>query len=250
MQVLDIAPRWRHTLVAGRRFQERALRYLAESVGIDQFLDIGAGLPTYPVGHATHEVVNPRYITPVSRHRIPVVYVDNDPLCVAHGLAYWDNDTIRYLRGSILEPFELLNNPLLRARISLTRPVGVLVCGLLHHIPDRLKSAEIMRRLIDLLPAGSYIVITHYWAPEDDPEAHDMAVEVQRRHINGGLGSGWFRPREQIASYFPGLYLLPPGLVEPEDWWPAGPRACGRPPEERLMLAAVAHKPYDSETGG
>ncbi|WP_254854193.1 SAM-dependent methyltransferase [Nocardia donostiensis] len=176
-----------------------------------------------------------------------MVYVDNDPVCVAHGMAYWDNDTTRYLRGNLLEPFELLNNPQLRARIYLSRPVGVLICGLLHHIPDDLNPAETMQRLIDLLPDGSHVMITHYWAPDDDPETRDVAIEIQQRHLDG-LGTGWFRSRDEIAIYLPGLELLAPGLVEPDDWWPAGPQLHGRMPEERLMLVGVGYKRHRKAT--
>lgn len=172
-----------------------------------------------------------------------MVYVDNDAVCVAHGMAYWDNEDSAYLRGSVLEPFALLDNPQLRARIDLSRPVGVLVCGLLHHIDDGLDPVGVMRGLLDLLPGGSYVVVTHFWNPCDGGAAEELAVELQRRHVESSLGSGWFRSREEITAMLAGLELLPPGLVEVGKWWPDGPPVCLPSIEQRLLLGALARKP-------
>jgi hypothetical protein len=99
-----------------------------------------------------------------------------------------------------------------------------------------------MRQYIDALPVGSYVAITHFYDPADGGDAHDMAIELQRRFTEMGLGSGWYRTREQIASYFGDLELIEPGLVELDDWWPMGPAIRPRLTEERLLLGGVGYK--------
>ncbi|MFI2283963.1 SAM-dependent methyltransferase [Nocardia beijingensis] len=84
--------------------------------------------------------------------------------------------------------------------------------------------------------------MSHYLDPADDPATHRLARELEHRYVHG-LGSGWFRTREQIASYFDGLELIEPGLVELGDWWPYGPPLCPRSAEQRLILGALARIP-------
>ncbi|BDT87383.1 SAM-dependent methyltransferase [Nocardia cyriacigeorgica] len=233
-QILRVAPRQRDVSKMNRRWLHRVARYLAGTVGIDQFLDIGAGLPT--VGN-THEIVQEQ--NPCAT----VVYVDNDPLCNAHGQAILaTNDRTHFVSADLVRPETLLTHDEVSRHLDLARPLGLILCGILHHVDDDLDPVGIMRRYIDALASGSYVAITHFWNPNDGSDRADLAVRLQRQFVEMGLGSGWYRTREQINSYFGGLELIEPGLVELEDWWPMGPPVRERFPEERLMLGGVAVK--------
>ncbi|WP_083887930.1 SAM-dependent methyltransferase [Nocardia asiatica] len=233
-KVAEVAPRQSDVARMNRRWLHRVVRYLAGTAGIDQFLDIGAGLPT---AVNTHEVAQQQ--NPEAR----VVYVDNDPVCNIHGRALLEcNDQTRFVLSDLTEPDTLLRHSEVTQHIDLTRPLALILCGILHHVDDDLDPAGIMRRYVAALPAGSYVAITHFYDPADGGEAHDMAVELQRRFTEMGLGSGWYRTREQIASYFGDLELIEPGLVELDDWWPMGPALRPRLTEERLLLGGVGYK--------
>lgn len=122
-----------------------------------------------------------------------------------------------------------------------TAPWAVLIRTLLPHIGDHRNPARMMRRLIEALPAGSYVVLTHYWNPHNGGPAESLANEVQHCYLDR-LGSGRFRSRTTIASYLDGLHVLPPGLVTPGHWWPPGPTLCPISIEEGLILAGIAQK--------
>lgn len=231
-----IAPRYGEVARANRRWMQRVVRYLAGSAGVDQFLDIGAGMPT---------ALNTHQVAQYENRDARVVYVDNDPLCVVHGSALLaqNNDT-HYLRGDLLEPGTLLGNHEVTRYLDLDRPIGVLVCGLLHHLDDDFDPAGVMHEYTRLLPDGSFVAITHFWDPaEEDHELHLLATRVESAFTTSGLGPGRYRTREQQLEYFTGLQLLAPGLTEIDDWWPAGPPTQPRPPEQRLILGGVGYKP-------
>ncbi|MBF6085156.1 SAM-dependent methyltransferase [Nocardia cyriacigeorgica] len=233
--ILQAAPRQRDVSKMNRRWLHRVTRYLAGDVGIDQFLDIGAGLPT--VGN-THEIAQSQ------NPDATVVYVDNDPVCNAHGRVLLEtNDRVRFVAADLTKPAELLGRLDVRRRIDFTRPLGLILCGILHHVDDALDPAGIVRHYIDALPAGSYLAITHFWNPNDGSGLADLAEYVERQFVEMGLGSGWYRTREEIAAYFGDLEMVEPGLVELDQWWPMGPPMREPYPEERLMLGGVARKP-------
>ncbi|MGY2008446.1 SAM-dependent methyltransferase [Nocardia gipuzkoensis] len=233
-KVAEVAPRQSDVARMNRRWLHRVVRYLAGTARIDQFLDIGAGLPT--VGN-THEIAQQE--NPEAR----VVYVDNDPVCNIHGRVLLErNAYTHFVPADLTDPDTLLAHSEVTPHLDLTRPLALILCGILHHVDDALDPAGIMRRYIGALPAGSYVAITHFYDPDDGGEAHEMAIELQRRFTEMGLGSGWYRTREQIASYFGDLDLLEPGLVELDDWWPMGPALRPRLTEERLLLGGVGYK--------
>ncbi len=238
-KVAEIAPRQSDVARMNRQWLHRVVRYLSGQVGVDQFLDIGAGLPT--VGN-THEIAQQHNPTAT------VVYADNDPVCNIHGRALLEhNEYTHFVPADLTEPDTLLAHPG-TVHLDLARPLALILCGILHHVDDALDPAGIVRRYIDALPVGSYVAITHFWDPADGTEAHDMALELQNRFINAGLGSGWYRTREQIASYFGDLELLEPGLVELDDWWPMGPAIERRCTEKRLLLGGVGRKNHRSDS--
>ncbi|WP_019814482.1 SAM-dependent methyltransferase [Saccharomonospora saliphila] len=235
-QIRAVAPYQGDVSRMNRHFLVRVVRYLAGRVGVDQFLDLGSGLPTV---QNTHEVA--QHSNPGAR----VVYVDNDPICNAHGRALLEeNERTHFVEADLTEPADLLANPEITAHLDLSRPLVLMQIGTLHHVADERDPAALMRAYVDALPSGSYVALTHFWDPEDeDPELHRRARALEHQVREAGMGTGWWRGRDAIASYFGGLDMVPPGLVELDDWWPDGPRMREAWPEEHLMLGGVAHKP-------
>jgi S-adenosyl methyltransferase len=235
-KIEEVAPGQSDVARMNRRWLVRVVRYLAgPDAGIDQFLDVGSGLPTL---ENTHDVAQRR--NPEAR----VVYVDNDPVCNAYGRALLEaNEHTHFVAADLTEPRTLLAHPDVTTYLDLTQPVALILCGILHHVDDELDPVGIMSKYIDALPSGSFVAITSFWNPDDKSDASRMAKELERRFTTLGLGSGWYRTRDEIAAFFCGLPFVAPGLVELDDWWPAGPPLRPRPTEERLLLGGVARKP-------
>lgn len=238
-RVLEVAPGQRLVSLANRRWLHRVVRYLAGPAGIDQFLDIGAGLPA---------VGNVGEIARLENRKATVVYVDNDPLCVAHGRALLERgDHCHYVHGDLLEAGTLLENRRVGQYFDADRPIAVLAGAVLHHLHDDHTPALVMRELIDRLPTGSYVAVTHFYDPGPEyPEAHELARQLERAFVES-VGSGRYRTGEEILEFFEGLELLPPGLAELDDWWPDGPSSPSRGPGkrslvERTMRGAVGYK--------
>ncbi|MFI6309147.1 SAM-dependent methyltransferase [Nocardia fusca] len=239
--ILEVAPRQGDVSIMNRRWLHRVTRHLAGTAGIDQFLDIGAGLPTVANTHEVAQQQNPE---------ATVVYVDNDPVCNAHGRVLLEqNENTHFVPADLLEDKTLLRNTDVTRYLDMERPIGLILCGLLHHVDDDLDPVGIMQKYVDLLPPGSYLAISHFHDPGPaDPQQHVLAKELERRFTEKGLGSGWFRTTEQILEYFCGLELIEPGLVQLDDWWPAGPPLRPRYPEEQTMVGGVAYKPAGDST--
>jgi S-adenosyl methyltransferase len=197
---------------AGRRFLARVVRFLAGEAGITQFLDLGSGLPTQGNVHEIAASVNPD---------ARVVYVDNDPMVLAHGRALLATaPTATVIQADIREPDKILGDPEVRRLIDFDKPVGLLLLAILHHLNDDEDPAGIAARLITALPSGSYVAISHFHDPgEKHPDASRKALAVEKI-FNERLGTGRWRSEEEILSYLPGLEVLEPGLVPMEEWRP------------------------------
>ncbi|WP_345436833.1 SAM-dependent methyltransferase [Actinoallomurus vinaceus] len=206
----DIARHSRHMLA-------RAVRYLTSEAGIRQFLDIGTGLPT---ADNTHEVA--QRVAPECR----VVYVDNDPLVLVHARALLTGSpegATDYLEADVRDPDVILREA--ARTLDLTRPVGLMMMGILGLVPDDEEARSIVRRLVAALPAGSHLAL--YDGTDTDP-AYVEAI----RAYNAGSGAAPYTPRslEQITGFFDGLELLEPGVVSVPRWRPE-PHPWGEPPE-------------------
>jgi SAM-dependent methyltransferase len=216
-------------VASNRAFLVRAVRHLA-AAGIRQFLDIGSGLPTR---QNVHEVA--RATAPGSR----VVYVDHDPLAVAHGRALLahDRDT-RFLHGDLRRPAEILDDPEVRALIDFGAPVAVLVVAILHFVSDEDRPASILRRLRERMVPGSYLVISHIL---DDPRPHEIG-----RILTAAGAPAWYpRSRERILPFFDGFDLIGPGLAPLPLWQPPGARTDAEYLSEddlRWQVAGVARR--------
>ena len=154
-KVLEAWPSIRVGVRENRKFLARVVRYLAEEVGIRQFLDIGTGLPT---ADNTHEVA--QAVAPTAR----VVYVDNDPLVLAHARALLTSSPegrTAYIHADLRDPVAILNDPVTREVLDFDQPIALMLIAILHMIPDEEKPAEIMATLLDALPSGSFVVASH-----------------------------------------------------------------------------------------
>lgn len=224
-------PEVRQGAVVNREFLWRACEFLARETGIDQFLDCGSGLPTAENVHQVVQRHNPH---------AQVVYVDNDPIVTAHGRALLeDNELTRFAGADIFHPPELLAHEAVQTHIDWTRPLVLLQVATLHFCGN--DPAGVMRRYIDALPSGSYVVFSHTCDP--DNEYHETAKQIERTYAATSSGAMHFRTRDEIAAMLTGLELLEPGLVKASDWWPAGPRQHPLQPVEHCILAAVGRKP-------
>lgn len=188
-----------------RAFLGRAVRFLASEAGIDQFLDIGSGMPA---DDNTHEIA--QRVRPSSR----VAYLDNDPVVVTHAKAVLaDESTSIALVGDLRNPREFLADLTLRDFIDFRRPVAALLFAVLHFIEDPL-AAEAVDVLMRELPHGSYLVITH--------ASGDQATEAEIATVSAiyeKTGTPIFlRTKDEITAFFDGLELTPPGVVDISEW--------------------------------
>ena len=216
---------------ADRAFLGRAIRYLAGEEGIRQFLDIGTGLPT---ADNTHEVA--QRVAPGSR----IVYVDNDPLVLAHARALLTSTPegrCDYIDGDLRDPDKILTEA--GRTLDFAQPVALMLLGVLHHIPDTGEAHEIVQRLVAALAPGSYLAINH-----STNAVHGAAMEEAVAHWNQvGSPSMTLRTPQQIARFFDGLELLPPGVVSCSRWRPRLSSG-GQLPAEVDEFCGVARKRY------
>lgn len=219
-----------------RAFLRRVVRYLAGEVGIRQFLDIGSGLPTQGNVHQVAKEVT---------DGVHVVYVDNDPMVLAHGRALLEEaDTATVIHADIRNPDELLDAPEVRQFIDFEQPVALLLLGILHHLADDEDPGGLAATYYDKLSPGSYVAISHFCDPgERAPDASRKAREVQKI-FNETLGTGRWRTHEEITAFFGGLELLEPGLVPFPEWRPdSGEAASEQTDTYHTFIGGVARKP-------
>ncbi|WP_328475385.1 SAM-dependent methyltransferase [Actinoplanes sp. NBC_00393] len=203
-------PKVRLGALANRALLQRATRFLAAEAGIRQFLDIGTGLPT---ADNTHEVAQRH--APESR----IVYVDNDPLVMVHARALLnssDAGRTAYIEADLNDPAAILANPVLHETLDLKQPVGLMLIAVLHFIHGHGAAKPIVRRLLDALPAGSYLVATHATSDFGTPEQQALYQQL----IEQGKSDVWTRTREEFTDLFDGLDLVDPGVVPASEWRP------------------------------
>jgi hypothetical protein len=197
-----------------RAFMHRAGRVLAAEYGIGQFLDIGTGIPTEPNLHQVVQDENPHAC---------VVYVDNDPIVLAHARALMDSSPegrTAYVHASVTRPDTVLRAPELTRTLDLSRPVALSALALLHFVPDESGAHAVVARLVDALPSGSALVLSH-GTGDFDPEAMDKVAQVYRS--SGTTAQA--RSKEEFARFFEGLDLVAPGIEVPHRWRPDAPGA-------------------------
>ena len=209
---LKITPDGPAAARANRAFLRRVVRHLVADVGIRQFIDVGSGLPTQGNVHE---------IAAQAATDVRVIYIDRDPMVLAHGRALLDNaSTATVIQADIMRPGEILDHPEVVARIDFTRPVGLLLFGILHHLRDDEDPAGIAAALREPLVPGSHFAISHFRDPgPEHPDASAKALQVEKL-FNDSLGTGRWRRQDEILAYFGDTELLEPGLVPLAEWRP------------------------------
>jgi hypothetical protein len=213
---------------ANRAFLARTVRYLAAVEGIRQFLDIGTGLPT---ANNTHEVA--QSVAPESR----IVYVDNDPLVLAHARALLTSGpegATDYLDADIRDTTSILDQA--ASTLDFTRPVALMLVAILHYVPDLAEVNEVLRVLTGALPTGSFVTISHVGS-DLSPEETAGLVRSMNEHLPEGNHVA--RPHDVIARFFDGLDLVEPGVVPVSQWRPDTEQEAASP---TIMWGGVARK--------
>jgi hypothetical protein len=206
-RVLAVSPGLRFRVRANRAFLARAVRYLVAEAGIRQFLDIGTGIPS---ANNTHEVA--QATVPSCR----VVYVDNDPIVLAHARALLASNTVgatAYIDADLRNTQDILD--VARRTLDFSQPIGLMLLGILHLISDAEDPYAIVARLLAALPSGSYLAISH---PASDINAGQ--AEVQKRYNERVSTPQTLRTHAEVCRFFEGLSLVPPGVVYVHTWRP------------------------------
>jgi S-adenosyl methyltransferase len=213
---------------ANRAFMHRAVRFMV-AAGIRQFLDIGSGIPT--VGNV-HDIAQRAH--PDAR----VIYVDIDPVAVAHSkLILADNPQATAIQEDGRNAEAILAHPDTRAMLDFDQPIGLVLAAILHAMADSDDPWGLVRRYTAALVPGSYVAISHATADSRPGEATEAMNTTKRTNTPGTL-----RPREQVLRMFDGLELIEPGLVWTPQWRPDSPDEVGEHPERLVTYAGVGRK--------
>ncbi|HEX6471503.1 MAG TPA: SAM-dependent methyltransferase [Streptosporangiaceae bacterium] len=219
-------PAVRLSAMENRRFLRRAVTFLVKEAGIRQFLDIGTGIPS---ASTVHEVA--QEIAPETR----VVYVDNDPIVLAHARRLLSTNTpagaTAYIHADVRAPDKILANPDLRAVLDLSRPVALMVVAVMHFVDDADDPYGCIATLTEALPPGSYLAMSHLTAeflPTEEKAEFEQRAERERPQNREPV-----RPRgkAEFSRFFEGMDLVPPGIAALPDW------RSELPPADRISAA-------------
>jgi hypothetical protein len=220
-QILAMVPEMVTSARADREFLGRVVRHMAGVEGIRQFLDVGTGIPT---ADNTHEVA--QRVAPTSR----IVYVDNDPMVLAHARALLSSHpegATDYIDADVREPDKILE-PAART-LDFAKPIAIMMLGILNFIPDNDEAAAIVNHLLAAVPSGSFLAISH---PTTEING-DVMTEALRLWNEGPAAKMVLRTRDEVARFFDGLELLDPGVVTCSRWRPD--------PQTDTVSVEVAH---------
>ncbi|WP_330183003.1 SAM-dependent methyltransferase [Nocardia sp. NBC_01503] len=221
-------PNVAETMRANRDLLRRCVRVLTDA-GIDQFLDLGSGIPTVGNVHEVAQARNPR---------ARVVYVDIDPVAVAHSQAILDgNPLATVVHADMAQPDSILNDPEVKRLLDFERPIAVLLLGVLHFVPDEADPAGAVAKLLEVCAPGSYVAITHATAdgqPAEVLEAQKLSGRTSTEIV--------LRGHDEIAAYFGDWTLLEPGLVQLPLWRPENPDEVVEAPERSGAYGGLARK--------
>ncbi|GLY96550.1 SAM-dependent methyltransferase [Actinoplanes sp. NBRC 103695] len=222
--------------IENRKFVLRAVRHLATACGIRQFIDVGFGLPT---GVGVHEIA--QAVHPAAR----VLYIDHSPQVLTHGRALLTSNPegqVDFLEGDILDPAAILTSTKYRGLIKPAEPAALLIFAVLHFIDDDERALGAVRTLIEALPSGSCVGITHGTTDFLTPEQLAKIATVLRDPRQGTLRP---RTKDEVAAFLSGLELVDPGIVASVDWHPElDPQPQdGVTAAAASVYAAVARKP-------
>jgi hypothetical protein len=225
-------PPARTAIRENRAFLGRGVRYLVQEAGIRQFLDIGTGLPSTD---NVHEVA--QSIDPTCR----VVYVDNDPIVLAHAhalLTSTPEGRTAYINADLRNVEDILNDPAVRGTLDFDQPIALGLVAILHFVTDEDHPREIVRTLLDALPSGSYFMASHVSAEHDPAGVHGL----EQTYRDGGVPAQARHAADFAELAFAGLELVEPGVTLVSEWRPDGdaPRPTA---EEVNWYGGIARKP-------
>ncbi|MBV9846093.1 MAG: SAM-dependent methyltransferase [Kutzneria sp.] len=236
-EVLAVLPQARVFARENRAFLRRAVRYCL-SQGVRQFLDLGAGLPTMG---ATHQIAD---------HAVPgcrVVYVDSDPVAICYGrLILEGNPNVACVLADITRPEQVLAHPDTLRLLDVTAPVAVIMCAVLHFVPDDTNPKRLIATYRDAVPAGSYLVLSHATPASDYSAGLGQALQVYQRTQT----PGHLRTREQINALV-GVFgePVPPGVVHPPAWHPEQPSDVADHSASLAYAAIARHADRQTQNG-
>jgi hypothetical protein len=231
--LVAIAPTVRIAAIENRRFLRRAVDYLAREAGIRQFLDIGTGIPT---ADNTHQVA--QRIAPDAR----IVYVDNDPIVLAHARALLTSTpagATAYLDADLRDPEKILSSAELRSTIDLGRPVALMLVAILHFVKDADDPYGVVGKLVAALPPGSFVTITH--GTHDYLSADKLAAVTEADARSQSPVQ--LRSRGDVARFVEGLELVPPGIAPVSEWRADGEELPRPTAADISVYGAVARVP-------
>jgi SAM-dependent methyltransferase len=229
-QVIAAAPDAPLFAQANRAFLRRVVRFLLDS-GVEQFLDIGSGIPT--VGNV-HEIAQ------AARPDARVVYVDIDPIAVTHSLSILDgNERATAIVGDLRAPEEILRHPRVRELLDFGRPIGVLIVAVLHFVPETADPAGIIARIRNHLAPGSYVAVT-VLSPEGRPREETEASAAVYRDADNPLT---IRDTGDVVRMLAGFEIMPPGAVPIPRWRPDPADLADEDLSRSVFVGAVGRVP-------
>lgn len=215
---------------ANRSFLRRAVRFMIDA-GIDQFLDLGSGIPTVGNVHEIAQEANPD---------ARVVYVDNEPIAVAHARQLLTgNPGATIVAADLRDTEAVLKAPETCRLIDFARPVGVLLVAVFHFIPDSDNPAETVASYLDAARAGGFLALSHYTEDGYTPEKRVRAAAGRAAYGTQVVGRG----RTELMALMPGLELVAPGIVYTPEWRPEDREPSVPNPADAEIYAAVARIP-------
>ncbi|MDQ4011356.1 MAG: SAM-dependent methyltransferase [Actinomycetota bacterium] len=227
-QAIELWPELPLAMQANRAFLRRSVRYLV-SQGITQFLDIGSGIPTEGNVHEVAQAAAPE---------ARVLYVDIDPVAVAHSRAILvGNDRADVVQADLRDVAGILDDPRAKRLIDPTRPIGVLMIAILHFIPDAADAANIVAQYRKMMAPGSYLAISH-GSHAGRPDLVEPLAELYRRTTSQLTA----RSSQEIEALLAGFDLVPPGVVFLPLWRPDSPADVGDHPERFSTYAVVGRR--------
>lgn len=232
-QIASMTPNLAATMRSGRDFLRRAVRVLLDA-GIDQFLDIGSGIPTVGNVHEVAQAANPK---------ARIVYVDIDPVAVAHSRELLaGNDLTAVLHADLREPERILAEARESGLIDFDRPVGILLAGVVHFVPNADRPGDLLATLRAAAAPGSYLVVSHSTFEDQPQEMLDAQRLSARTDTEITL-----RSRAEISSFFGDWTILEPGVVHMPLWRPDSPSDVDEHPERFGAFGGVAR--HDQPAG-
>jgi S-adenosyl methyltransferase len=205
----EAMPTLRAAIWANRAFLRRVVSYLATSCGVTQFLDLGSGVPTVGNVHEVAQAANPA---------ARVVYVDIDPVAVAHGRRLLaDDPQSTVIQADLRQPDDVLSRPELNSVLDLTKPVAMLMIAVLHFMPDSEWPGDIVRSYAERVIPGSFVALSH---AADDVALPGEQAEMIADYQQSTKSPFVHREPEQLGLWLAGLELVPPGIVLTNEWRP------------------------------